>query len=1550
MKSALGFCFALGLILIITVAPCFSDEPNMASTKSSKYLDAVREFAENVLKYGRDTYGPKHTPLFADGLNIYTHEPVKWISYMGSWSTATECKEWIICNFASQQTLLRTLDGLTTLTGDPKYRDAAMEVTKYAFENLRAPNGLFYWGRRSAYDLQADQAYHNFEMHSVKRHYPYYELMWKVDPEATSSLIEDFWSAHVVNWSNLDFDRIARYPNPLERPWQGEYLRYPTFFETKVGNGLGQFHTATSLVHAGTTLHRLSGQQQPFVWSKRLIERFADARHMATGISPLCYNRPRTWEVPNKKLTEHYTDRHTVLFPFHISKSLQEVQRMLYGESWLPDPVLSVLLAGDSLGEEGKYFVLWSLEELTAWGKHSYRKRDNVFVPILTDGTNIEGIVFEESCISGLKGEVVKGVFANTAYFRLYATAYRLTNDEFMWEMARDIALGNHLGDIGGVSGEGLKIPIHTPNSDPCVLLGFLELYEATKKKEFLSMAKDVADNIVENKLHRGFFVLSKEHFYSRFDCFEPLALLHLVAKINNSELPMPPVWPTYSLFSHNLRFEIWGSDRWHIYQRTDSPEVPWSLQDAAHIGDINKVKTLLDSGVGVDSWSGHSATTALQHAALTGHTAVGELLLTNGADVNYRSINWPFTPLNKAVRYGHKEFVELLLKYKVDVNLRDNWGRGQAPLDIACDNNHKDIAELLVAHGAKIPNLYSAVQLGDLGRVKAFLEQGLDINAKDKDGRTALHIAVSNKGIEVAKLLIEKGANVDTKNNKGYTPLYSAIWNNDPNMVDLLVRNGADVNYTPEKDYPPLHYAVWWDNMDIAKLLVTHGANCDVKDRDGWTAFRYAVNSANKEMVDLFIAKGADVSGIHRAACLGDLARVKSFLKQGTDVDVTDEFGWTPLYWAASMGQEEVGEFLLNKGAQATFKTKDEVTPLHQAAKIGASGLVKLLISKGADVKGRDKWGNTPLHNAMPRAHKDVVELFLENGADINAQNNRGRTPLDLAVFQRNDEVVNLAVKHDLESTNPPEPIHDVGVANVAVTSYCTHGDVVVVTASVANQGTFRESVTVTLNDQTNSRKVATKTSMLGKKWEGKADDLPDLVFLGETPKVDRFGNRTCIGGDVNGDGHSDILVCSGKWNEDRGRAYLFFGGPKMDTRADVIFSGENPHDSLGNQSGFFADLNNDGLDDLIIGVPGRTWTSGHDGQVNIYYGSPQIDDVPHVVLKGTVGSQEHLGLMVTAGDIDNDGYVDVLAGAQGYDNLRGRVYLFWGGEPLDARPDVVFEGKDPNSLFGRRIDAGGDVNGDGYNDIVVGARQAGVERYSGAAYLYFGNSKKEMDSECDWIFKGQEKGDQMGSSVDIFDIDADGYADVLVGARFAGNGRVYIYWGDKDFDGTTPGLVLEAPTLSSMGGDYIDCGYFNDDRYGDIIAGGFGYPGTSYWYGRAYLFYGNERGLMDTTHDYIFGSSCEIDSFLCAVSVGDVNSDGYTDALIGEPGYRDHLGRASLHYGPFHDTTNITFNWDTTNASIGKHTLKVEIPPVPEEKNTEDNVKTVTIEVKEK
>ncbi|UCE46588.1 MAG: hypothetical protein JSW47_13305, partial [Phycisphaerales bacterium] len=306
--------------------------------QSTKYLDAVRNFAHNVLKYGRDTYGPKHTPLFVDGLNIHTREPVKWIAPNGG--------RWILSNLASQQNLFRVLDGLTKTTGDPKYKQAAMDAIKYAFENLRTPGGLFYWGQITAYDALGDTPCGDTSRESIKLHYPYYELMWEVDPDATKKLIESLWCSHVMDWSNLDFNRIGITTANLEEPWNHEYKADPMFFESKHG-GCGFFVTASSLIQAGTTLYKLSHHEQSLVWSKRLAHRYVQTRHPKTGIASRMYNG--VWPPLGDDLEENFRDPRTRVFPMLV---FEETRYIYYPEPIAAShPWLSFVVTGDALGE-----------------------------------------------------------------------------------------------------------------------------------------------------------------------------------------------------------------------------------------------------------------------------------------------------------------------------------------------------------------------------------------------------------------------------------------------------------------------------------------------------------------------------------------------------------------------------------------------------------------------------------------------------------------------------------------------------------------------------------------------------------------------------------------------------------------------------------------------------------------------------------------------------------------------------------------------------------------------------------------------------------------------------------------------------------------------------------------------------------------------------------------------------------------------------------------------------------------------------------------------
>ena len=392
MRGKLLRRLMFGILLIFQLSICLATEtpdPN----DSSKYLDAVRVFADNVLEYGRDTYGPKHTPLFVDGLNIHTHEPVKWMTPKG--------KKLILSNSANQQNLFRTLDGLTKLTGDPKYRQAAIEAIEYALENLRSPSGLLYWGVGTAYDAQADGFDESYAApaHSLKWHYPYYELIWQVNPEATKTFIEAFWLAHILDWSNLDMNRIGYFDSRLEEPWQHEYKGGPVFFESKAGSAVSFMSTGSDLFYAAGWLSRLSGKKEPLIWSKRLAQRYVETRVPNVGIAGYVYTRRKIHILyPFGNDFRGHRMLAGTFFPKHPGIGNPEIRQWLLGELIVSpgivgdvfiSPWVCQFLLGEMLGSEGEEFTQWALEELTAWGKVAYRKKDNSFIPMLTDGTSL---------------------------------------------------------------------------------------------------------------------------------------------------------------------------------------------------------------------------------------------------------------------------------------------------------------------------------------------------------------------------------------------------------------------------------------------------------------------------------------------------------------------------------------------------------------------------------------------------------------------------------------------------------------------------------------------------------------------------------------------------------------------------------------------------------------------------------------------------------------------------------------------------------------------------------------------------------------------------------------------------------------------------------------------------------------------------------------------------------------------------------------------------------------------------------------------------------
>lgn len=168
---------------------------------------------------------------------------------------------------------------------------------------------------------------------------------------------------------------------------------------------------------------------------------------------------------------------------------------------------------------------------------------------------------------------------------------------------------------------------------------------------------------------------------------------------------------------------------------------------------------------------------------------------------------------------------------------------------------------EHAVPKRATINDLLKAVDGDDISLVKDLLDEGLDVNGKNKNGWSAMMIAASKGNMEILKLLIEKGAAADQKNLQGQTPLiFAAHWGH-ADVVSLLIEQGVNVNLQMNDGWTALIDSISMDHTEVAEILIKSGADLNAKSKNGWTALMAAAYNNNAEIVNLMIENGADVN-----------------------------------------------------------------------------------------------------------------------------------------------------------------------------------------------------------------------------------------------------------------------------------------------------------------------------------------------------------------------------------------------------------------------------------------------------------------------------------------------------------------------------------------------------------------------------------------------------------------------------------------------------------------------------------------------------------------
>ena len=373
------------------------------------------------------------------------------------------------------------------------------------------------------------------------------------------------------------------------------------------------------------------------------------------------------------------------------------------------------------------------------------------------------------------------------------------------------------------------------------------------------------------------------------------------------------------------------------------------------------------------------------------------------------------------------------------------NAERGDAaPLYAAAGKGQLSVAAFLLDHGANIEGvdnhvpLLAAARNGNRAMVELLLSRGADVNAKESDGYTALHLAAGRGFQAVAEVLLANHADVNILTAGGSTPLFSAASSGQLKIIQMLLAAGANTNLKDVKGRSPLNYAIG-NTPEIFQALLDAGTNPNTEDSEGRTPLSYAAERDSSKVVRLLLAAKANpnagkldvplLCAIHKQ----DTASAELLLADGANPNLKGGMDWpvnlgvqeysgansqdrpglTPLYLAVSTGQLPMVNLLLKFKADPNDSQTDGMSLLFSA--LTKPDILEALLAAGGNVDSHLSEGKTLLDQAVNGNYPQVaVDILLKHGADPNARDSRGYTPLNYAVWgQANTNKIELLLDH---------------------------------------------------------------------------------------------------------------------------------------------------------------------------------------------------------------------------------------------------------------------------------------------------------------------------------------------------------------------------------------------------------------------------------------------------------------------------------------------------------------------------------------------------------